>query len=103
MEDKIYLGKLIDIYGDFLTENQRNVIESFYDYDLSLGEIAEELGISRQAVSDTKHKAELALKAYEDKLKLTQLKESLIKLGNESGVPSEIADRIKKLAESIGG
>lgn len=103
MEDKVYFGILIDIYGNFLTENQRNVIENFYNYDLSLGEIAENLGVSRQAVNDTKHKAENILKEFEKNLRLAELKDSLIRLGNEAEVPLPIAERIKTLADSIGG
>ena len=103
MEDKIYFGQLIDIYGDFLTENQRDIMKSFYDYDLSLGEIANNLGISRQAVSDSKHKAEVSLKEFEEKLGLSELKTALIKLENEGDLPETAAKRIRALADSIGG
>ena len=103
MEDKIFLGKLNDIYGEFLTENQRNVIVSYYNYDLSLSEIGNNLGISSQAVSDTKRKAEAILKKYEAKLGLLRLKEELNKLLINSDMPDNVAEKLKKISDSIGG
>lgn len=103
MEDKVYIGKLNDIYGEFLTENQRNIIESYYNFDLSLSEIAENLGISSQAVSDAKRKAELTLKDYEDKLGISELLNTLKRLSEEDGIPENVAEKLKKLADSIGG
>ena len=50
--------RLYGIYGELLTENQRAVIEDYFGLDLSLGEIAEMKGISRQAVKDTLAKGE---------------------------------------------
>ena len=61
---------LYAIYGELLTENQRAVIEDYFGLDLSLGEIAEMKGISRQAVKDALDKAEKLLYDYESKLKL---------------------------------
>ena len=43
---------LLDFYGDMLTEKQREVVECYYNEDLSLAEIAEEKGITRQGVRD---------------------------------------------------
>ena len=61
---------LYAIYGELLTENQRAVVEDYFGLDLSLGEIAEMKGISRQAVKDALDKAEKLLYDYESKLKL---------------------------------
>ena len=43
--------ELFDVYGELLTENQKEVCRSYLEYDLSLGEIAEDKGVSRQSVS----------------------------------------------------
>ncbi|MGB9791669.1 MAG: YlxM family DNA-binding protein [Thermacetogeniaceae bacterium] len=71
---------LYDIYGNLLTPKQRDVIRLYYEEDLSLGEIAEELKISRQAVYDILKRSEQALERYEEKLGLLErnsLKETL--------------------------
>lgn len=52
---------LYDFYGDMLTEKQRNMIELYYHQDLSLSEIAENVGISRQGVRDSVKRAEMQL------------------------------------------
>ena len=58
---------LFDYYGDLLTERQQNCFDQYYNQDLSLGEIAEEAGISRQGVYDTIARAKASLKTMEDK------------------------------------
>lgn len=61
---------LFDLYGGLLTEKQRQVMEFYHEENLSLAEIADEYGISRQAVHDALKKAEHALSEYEEKLGL---------------------------------
>lgn len=69
--DKIYyLTLLFDFYGELLTEKQKSVIDLYYFNDLSLNEIAEEHGITRQAVLDMIKRTEKLLNQYESKLKL---------------------------------
>ncbi len=48
MDDILRRSLLFDFYGELLTDHQKNMYEAFYGDDLSLGEIAEEFGISRQ-------------------------------------------------------
>lgn len=64
------ISMLYDFYGDLLTERQNTVLQYYYGDDYTLAEIAEKAGISRQAVHDTVHKAEKALKTYESALGL---------------------------------
>ena len=52
MEEKIEQAYLYDFYGELLNEHQRRIYEDFVFNDLSLGEIANEEGISRQGVHD---------------------------------------------------
>ena len=79
MEDNFLLYELYSVYGELLTENQRETIEDYFGLDLSLGEIAEMRGVSRQAIKYTLDNAEKALKEYENKLgflkKISQVKE----------------------------
>ncbi|WP_258361063.1 YlxM family DNA-binding protein [Moorella sulfitireducens (nom. illeg.)] len=62
------VARLYDFYGPLLTPKQRQLLELHYHHDLSLGEIAEEEGISRQAVYDGLHRAIKALEDYEARL-----------------------------------
>lgn len=64
------INLLFDFYGNLLTEKQQKFIELYYGDDLSLGEIAEQFGVTRQAVHDTLKRAEQTLANYEDKLGL---------------------------------
>ena len=59
---------LLDYYGELLTEKQKTCFDLYYNQDLSLGEIAEEAGISRQGVHDSLARAEAALLDMEEKL-----------------------------------
>mgnify|MGYP002802786743 FL=1 len=67
MKNLIYL-QLFDAYGPLLTEHQRELCELYYMCDLSLTEIAEQKGVSKQSVSDTLAKSRALLDAYEEKL-----------------------------------
>lgn len=67
-KDLKYL-QLWDCYGKLLTEKQREICEMYYMLDLSLAEIAEQKGISRQSVSETLKKSRERLDFYETKLK----------------------------------
>ena len=63
---------LYDFYGQLLTKRQQEVMELYNEENLSLGEIADEFGISRQGVHDALHKAQKALEEYEEKLGLVE-------------------------------
>lgn len=63
---------LFDFYGELLTGRQKSVMEYYYNDNFSFAEIAETLGISRQAVYDALHKAENSLGNYEVKLGLVR-------------------------------
>ena len=58
---------LFDYYGDLLTQRQRACVDLRYNQDLSLGEIAQELGVSRQGVFDNLSRAEALLRNMEEK------------------------------------
>ena len=75
MKKNLQISELNDIYGALLTEHQREVLRSYYDFDLSLAEIAENDGISRQAVRDALVKAEELLADFESKLGLLEKRE----------------------------
>ena len=69
MADKnLNISVLLDHYGAMLTEKQREVIDLYYNDDLSLAEIAEQEGITRQGVRDNIKRAEAQLTEMEEKL-----------------------------------
>jgi hypothetical protein len=70
MDDILQLTLLYDFYGELLTQKQKQVYEMYYQDDLSLSEIGEELSISRQAVQDQLKRTEKILLGYEEKLQL---------------------------------
>ena len=63
---------LLDFYGELLTEKQRECYDLHYNEDLSLSEIAEQCGISRQGVWDNIRRAEASLQQIEEKTGLIQ-------------------------------
>ena len=72
MEKKVMQTYLYDFYGELLTKHQKNVYEDFVLNDLSLGEIAQERGISRQGVHDLVKRCDRLLMGYEEKLHLLE-------------------------------
>ena len=81
-EKDLTIGFLLDFYGEVLTERRRTVLEYYYNDDLSLAEIAQEIGISRQGVRDLIKKAEEELYFYETKLGLAE------RFRNSTALPS---------------
>ena len=85
IEKTINISHMFDYYGGLLTERQRDVIDLYYNDDLSLGEIAHLIGITRQGVRDAIKKGEALLTYYEQILgvagkfdTVTEAAESLI-------------------------
>jgi predicted DNA-binding protein YlxM (UPF0122 family) len=71
MYDKlVQITLLFDFYGQLLTDKQMEIVDMYYNNDLSLGEISEQQAISRQGVYDTLKRAEKTLNEYEEKLGL---------------------------------
>lgn len=61
------MSLLFDYYGELLTDKQKNCFDLYYNQDLSLSEIAGELGITRQGVHDSLTRAEVLLSDMESK------------------------------------
>ncbi len=66
--DALEMALLFDYYGGMLTEKQRDCFDMRYNQDLSLGEIGETLGISRQAVNDSLTRTEALLRRMEENI-----------------------------------
>lgn len=65
--DALEMTLLFDYYGELLTQRQRDCLDMRYNQDMSLGEIAQELGVSRQGVYDNLSRAETLLRNMEEK------------------------------------
>lgn len=72
MSKDLNIALLLDFYGEMLTDKQRDVVELYYDEDLSLGEIAETQKITRQGVRDSIKRGEAQLHELESKLGLVK-------------------------------
>lgn len=105
-----YASLLYDFYGVLLSDAQRAVMSLYHEDNLSLSEIAEELGQSRQAVHYTLKKAENTLDAYEEKLGLIasyeedrELADKGLALLNKDKMSkddvSAVADILRKITE----
>ncbi len=71
-EKNLNIGYLLDFYGDVLTDRKKEALDSYYNNDMSLAEIAEDMGISRQGVRDIIKKSEEELLFYEERLGLAK-------------------------------
>lgn len=96
---------LFDFYGELLTEKQREYYDLHYNEDLSLAEIAEQSGISRQGVWDIIRRAEAAMQAVEDKtglIKRFNERNALIdelerELAAKGALDASVGDKLRRL------
>ena len=93
MEKNVKVSMLCEIYGKLLTEKQYAFLNDYYNQDLSLSEMAENYGITRQAVRDNIKKGENKLFEYEQKLELMKRT-----LNQEKAIASILAE-LNKIEE----
>ena len=102
-EKDLKLTVLFDIYGGLLSDSEKEAFEYYYCDDLSLSEIAENTGWSRQGARDNIVRAEKALKNFEEKLKLSEkfanTEKTLAKI--YSLIDSGETEKAKALIETI--
>ena len=99
MPKNLEISFLLDFYGDMLTEKQRSMVEYYYNDDLSLSEIAENEGITRQGVRDAIKRAEGQLLEMEERLSLAS---RFRRMQEELETVQECA-KLLKLADDRGG
>ena len=104
-EKNVEIGYLLDFYGSLLPERSQDILDMYYNSDMSLSEISDELGITRQGVRETVRRAGNALLTYEEKLGMAS---KFRIISNTVDLIEEEADRsnsnnseIKRLAELI--
>ena len=110
MEKIAQQGFLYDFYGELLTEHQKQVYEDVVLNDMSLSEIAQEFGISRQGVHDLVKRCSQTLKGYEEKLHLVEkfvsVREKVKQIdelldGYEKENAEELVADIRKISDEI--
>ncbi len=104
MKDMVRYGRLLDFYSGVLTQKQRDVLELYYGSDLTLEEIAQNCGISKQAVHDSVKSAEGKMNRLEEKLGLLNrrsLLEQKLKLSLKNLEQGEVSAAEELLREII--
>ena len=94
------IATLRSYYGALLTEKQNDMLNMHYDEDLSLAEIAEIYGVSRQAVADSLAKGEKSLREYDEKLNLINKDKSILKAIEgikTEGLSQDVLDAIAQI------
>lgn len=106
MERIAYQNLLYDFYGELLTEHQRRIYECAVYEDLSLKELSDEYGITRQGVHDLIKRCDKTLGEYESRLhmieKFTSIKEIVEQIREAAADDrSENGDRIRGLCDAL--
>lgn len=99
--DGVYYSELLQIYGGLLTEKHKSVAEAYYSLDLSLAEIAEENGVSRQSVSDALAATRKKLDFYEENLKIYSTKREINTIIDENTLKETKLQKIKNLVGEV--
>lgn len=119
-ENPVTMALLLDFYGDTLTDKQRSYFEQYHGADLSLSEISENEGITRQGVRDVISRTETSLQELEEKLglvaryghllavsaKLTSCAREIIEINERrylNGTIKQRAEEIMQLARTLDG
>ena len=104
--DKFTMTLLFDLYGELLTQKQRDCFELHYNQDYSLAEIAEEMGTSRQSVHDAVTRAEAQLLRIEEVARGLQIARRSARIAAEleqiaRELPGQSPEELKKTAAAI--
>ncbi|MBE6683296.1 MAG: DNA-binding protein [Ruminococcaceae bacterium] len=99
-EDRAYICRLIDIYGNALSERQKDVVDLYYNEDLSLTEISENCGITRQGVRDAIRHGVETLHSLEKELGIFVKNERIAALASELKTACD-NERVASIADKI--
>ncbi len=98
MSKDLHFSVLLDFYGDMLTEKQKDVMELYYNQDLSLAEISEHEDITRQGIRDNIKRGEVYLTELEEKLHFAEKITELIRLTEHI---TELCNNIERTNEGF--
>lgn len=107
-EKQVEIGYLLDFYGDLLSERRQTVLDMYYNEDMSLAEISDSLGITRQGALDQIKKAGNELLLYEEKLKMadkfriiSECAEKASSILDAKGGKEELASLLRRITDTI--
>ena len=97
IEERVQIAILSKYYGKMLTDRQQSILEMYVDNNLSLAEVSEELGITRQAVKDALDNSMATLKNMEEKLQFI-VRDAKIKAQIEDNKSIDTLTKIQLIA-----
>lgn len=97
LAERLRVAQLLDIYGRLLTDRQQRLVRSYFLDDLSLGEIATQLTITRQAVYDSLRRATTELEHLEEILHLLALRQQQVRQ------QQQLAERVDAVEHLVAG
>ncbi|NLL56858.1 MAG: RNA polymerase subunit sigma-70 [Clostridiales bacterium] len=106
IQDKIHIGMLNDYYGGILNSHQQEIMRMYFDCDMSLAEIGEFMGVTRQAIREVLVRSTKKLTQMEEKLQLvqkikviSQRLDSIIEKTADKNIKSELKELSKEIKE----
>lgn len=105
LQDFVKYGKLFEVYGKLLSEDRQKIMSLYFDFNMTLAEIADEKKISRQAVLDAVGKSCHKLEEYENVLKIAEknqiLSEKLREICDDKNCTKEIKSKVEKILREL--
>ena len=104
IQETIEINSLLSIYGELLTDLQKEVISAYYAYNLSIGEIASERSVSRAAVDDALKKGVAKLREYEKTLEINKKHAEILKITakiKENSSDKELLEQIEEIERRL--
>jgi hypothetical protein len=98
MEEFVFLNNLFDCYGCLLTDKQRDYFCDYYQNDLTLGEIALNNGVSRNAIHNQLKETVKILKNYEEKLQLFEKNGKILEIASKID-DADIRNELERIIE----
>ena len=95
IDKMVEIGLLFEQYKELLTDKQKEIVSLYYEENYSLGEISENLNVSRQGVYDTLKRSEKILREYESKLHLVS------KNNNQEKILKSLEDKIVDIKQDL--
>ena len=95
IDKMVEIGLLFEQYKELLTDKQKEIVSMYYEENYSLGEISENLNVSRQGVYDTLKRSEKILREYESKLHLVS------KNNNQEKILKSLEDKIVDIKQDL--